>query len=237
MPLDRNLEIKYLGHSTFMLTTPAGRKLALDPWIRTNPRCPEGDKRLDGLDTMLISHGHFDHLADAVDLARRFEPRIGCMFELGAWLESKGVKNVSGMNKGGTQQLNDVRVTMVNAHHSSSFTEEDGTTVYLGEPAGYVIEFEDGFRVYFAGDTCVFGDMSLIGELYRPELAFLPIGDFYTMGPREAAHACRLLDVRKVIPMHYGTFPVLSGTPEELAELTRDLDVEILALQPGQTLK
>ncbi len=236
MTLNRDVRIKYLGHSTFLITTPAGKKLLLDPWVQTNPRCPEDAKRIDRLDTLLISHGHFDHVSDAVSLGRRLSPQVGCIFELGAWLEKQGVKNVNGMNKGGSQQLNDVRVTMVDARHSSAFIEDDGTIVYLGEPAGFVIEFENGFRVYFAGDTCVFGDMKLIRELYRPELAFLPIGDLYTMGPQEAAHACRLLAVEKVIPMHYATFPPLTGRPEELEELTLDLGVQVLALRPGQEL-
>ncbi len=236
MPLNRDLKIKYLGHSTFLLTTPSGKKLLLDPWVESNPRCPAEAKTIERLDTMLISHGHFDHLADAVPLAKRFQPQIGCIFELGVWLEQKGVKNVNGMNKGGGLQINDVRVTMVNAFHSSSFTEDDGTIVYLGEAAGYVIEFENQFRAYFAGDTCLFGDMRLIAEIYRPELAFLPIGDLYTMGPDEAAHACRLLHAKYVIPMHYATFPPLTGRPEKLRELTRDLEVEILEMEPGQEI-
>lgn len=236
MTLNRDVKIKYLGHSTFLLTSPGGKKLLLDPWIETNPRCPEDAKTIDQVDTMLISHGHFDHVTDAVPIAKRLKPQIGCIFELAVWLEKKGVENVVGMNKGGTVQLNDVSVTMVNAHHSSSFTEEDGTIVYLGEPAGYVIEFENGFRVYFAGDTCVFGDMRLIAELYRPELAFLPIGDLYTMDPREAAYACRLLQVRYVVPMHYATFPPLTGRPEKLRELVQDLEVEIVPIEPGREI-
>lgn len=236
MSLNRDITIRYLGHSTFLITTPARKTLLLEAWVKNNPACPEDAKTLEGLDTLLISHGHFDHLQDAVELAKEFKPQIGCNFEISIWLGSQGVENVNPMNKGGSQKLNDVRVTMVNAHHSGGILEGDNTIVYGGEPGGYVVEFENRFKLYFAGDTCVFGDMKIIADLYEPELVFLPIGDLFTMGPREAAYACRLLGARKVIPMHYGTFPVLTGTPEELANLTRDLGTQVLALRPGETL-
>lgn len=236
MALGRDVTIKYLGHSTFLFTTPGGRKLLIDPWVGGNPACPEKDKTLSGVDTMLITHGHSDHMQDAVSIAKTFEPRIACNFEISVWLGGKGVKNVVGMNKGGSARLNDIRATMVNAHHSSGIIEDGDRIVYAGEPAGFVVEFENGFRIYHAGDTCLFGDMKIIAELYKPELIFLPIGDLFTMGPREAAYACRLMNARKVIPMHYGTFPVLTGTPEELAELTRELGTEVIAMKPGDTI-
>lgn len=237
MQLNRDVKIKYLGHSTFLFTTPAGKKLLIDPWVQNNPACPEPDKSIDSLDTMLITHAHFDHLQDAVDLAQKHKPQIACIFELAQWLAGKGVENVNGMNKGGSQKLNDVGVTLVNAFHSSGVLEADGSVIYGGEAAGFVVEFENGFRIYHAGDTCVFGDMKLIAEIYRPEVIFLPIGDLYTMGPREAAYACRLMAAKQVIPMHYGTFPVLTGTPEELRELTRDVGTEVIALKPGEELE
>ena len=187
MPADRNVTVKYLGHSTVLITTPGRKKLLIDPWVENNPACPEADKKIDSLDTMLITHGHFDHLQDAVELARRHTPQIACIFEIAQWLTSKKVANANGMNKGGSQQVNDVRVTMVNAHHSSGILEENGTMVSGGEAAGLVLEFENGFCLYHAGDTCVFGDMKIIAEIYQPELIFLPIGDLYTMGPKEAA--------------------------------------------------
>ncbi len=228
--------IKYLGHSTFLFTTPAGKKLLIDPWVSSNPACPEADKKIDSLDTMLITHGHFDHIYDALSLSREFEPKIGCIFEIANWLGRKGLKNASAMNKGGSQQLNDVRVTMVDARHSCGITEEDGSIVYGGEAAGFVVEFGNGFKVYHCGDTSVFGDMKIISELYSPDVVLLPCGDLFTMGPKEAAYACQLMRPRRVIPMHYGTFPALVGTPEQLKELTKDLGTEVVALKPGETM-
>ncbi len=236
MALGRDVTIKYLGHSTFLFTTPGGERLLIDPWVEGNPACPDADKTLPGVDTMLITHGHPDHMQDALTIATAFKPQIGCNFEISVWLGGKGVQNVVGMNKGGSVRLNDIRATMVNAHHSGGIIEDGDRIVYGGEPAGFIVEFENGFRIYHAGDTCVFGDMKIIADLYQPELLFLPIGDLFTMDPREAAYACRLMNARKVIPMHYGTFPVLTGTPEKLAELTRDLGTEVIAMKPGDTL-
>ena len=235
MPSNEDVTYKYLGHSTFLFTTPAGKKLLMDPWVKSNPACPQADKNLAALDTMLITHGHFDHIHDAVELAKRHRPQIGCIFETGNWLQRQGVENVNPMNKGGTQKLGDVRVTMVDARHSCGITEEGGAVIYGGEAAGYVVEFENGFRIYHAGDTAVFGDMKIIAELYQPHLVFLPIGDLFTMGPQEAAYACRLMGAKKVVPMHYGTFPPLVGTPEELRQLTNDLGTEVIAIRPGET--
>ncbi len=237
MALNRGVEITWLGHGTFLFKTPGGQRVLIDPWVAGNPACPDSAKAIPSLDTILITHGHFDHLADTVELAKKHRPKIGCIFEIGLWLESQGVENVSSMNKGGSQQINDVRVTMTDAKHSSGISGPDGQILYAGEPAGYVIEFSNGFRIYFAGDTCVFGDMKIIADLYRPELCFLPIGDLYTMDPRQAAYACKLLGAKKVVPMHFGTFPPLTGTPAQLRELTRELGTEVIDLKPGETLK
>jgi L-ascorbate metabolism protein UlaG (beta-lactamase superfamily) len=236
MLLTRGNKITWLGHSTFAITLPSGKVVLLDPWLTGNPACPEAQKTPARVDAMLISHGHGDHMGDAVTLAKKFKPQIACNYEIYLWLASKGVENISPMNKGGTQRLGEIEVTMVDAKHSSGI-EDDGKVVYAGEPAGFVVRLPGGLTMYHAGDTAVFGDMKLIGELYEPELACLPIGDLFTMGPREAAKAIRLLNVRHVIPMHYGTFPVLTGTPAALRNITQDiLGLEIHALKPGETL-
>ena len=226
---------KYLGHATFLFTTPAGKKLIIDPWIQKNPACPAGDKNIEALDTMLITHGHFDHIQDAVELCKRLKPKVGCIFETSLWLQKKGVENLAFMNKGGTQTINDLKVTMVDARHSCGILDDDGSVIYGGEAAGYVVEFENGFRIYHAGDTAVFGDMKIIADLYQPDVCFLPIGDLYTMNPKEAAYACHLMQAKKVVPMHFATFPPLIGRPEELAELTRDIGTQVITLKPGET--
>lgn len=234
MTINSKTQFTWLGHGTFKIITPGGKCMLVDPWVAGNPACPDGEKKLANLDYMLITHGHFDHISDAVELARTLSPTVVAVYETGHWLESKQVKNLSPMNKGGTQALGDLRITMVHADHSCGILDQ-GKIVYGGEAAGYVIQMEDGYKLYFAGDTNVFGDMQIIGDLYQPDLAFLPIGDLYTMGPREAAYACQLLGVKKVIPMHFGTFPALTGTPAELSDLTRSQDVEVIALSPGET--
>ncbi len=207
----------------------------MDPWTEGNPKYPQGHS-FDRVDTMCISHGHFDHIHDAVPLAQRFSPQVVGIYETCHWLESKGVKNTSPMNKGGTQLVGGVAITMTHAVHSCGILD-DGKILYGGEAAGYVLRFEDGRALYFAGDTNVFTDMQLIARLYHPELAFLPIGDLFTMSPREAAVACRLLEAPKVIPMHFGTFPPLTGTPEQLRELIAGTGTTVWALEPGKTVE
>lgn len=223
------LKITWLGHTTFSLEMPNGEVVVIDPWIEGNPKFPAG-YRFERVDTILITHGHFDHIGGVRALAEQFEPQVVANFEIATWLNSKGVKNTNGMNKGGNFKTGCLRVTMTHAIHSSSMADDDGRTVYGGEPAGYVLHLPDGRNAYFAGDTEVFSEMEFIRELHEPELAFLPIGDLYTMNPRSAAIACRLLQPRKVIPMHYGTFPALTGTPQELARLAQ---CEIWPLEPG----
>ncbi|HYO81347.1 MAG TPA: metal-dependent hydrolase [Bryobacteraceae bacterium] len=211
------IEITWLGHGTFQFRTETGEVLLVDPWIEGNPAYPKSHS-LERVDVLLITHGHFDHIHDAVPIAKRYNPKVVCIYEIGQWLQSKGVENVAEMNKGATQQAGAVAVTMTHAVHSCGILEE-GRIIYGGDACGYVLRFADGRSVYFAGDTTVFTDMTLIRELYQPQLAFVPVGDLYTMGPREAAKACELLRCEKVIPMHYGTFPALTGTPEELERL------------------
>src|SRR6185437_1876316 len=207
------MEITWLGHGTFQFRLPSGQTILMDPWTDGNPKYPAAHK-IDRVDTICISHGHFDHVHDVLPLARRFKPEIAAIFETATWLESKGAQNTKAMNKGGSQKLGDLTVTMVHAVHSCGILDE-GKIVYGGEAAGYVLHLPDGRTAYFAGDTNVFMDMQLIQRIYKPQLAFLPIGDLFTMSPREAAVACELLNAPKVIPMHFGTFPPLTGTPEQ----------------------
>ena len=226
------VSVTWLGHAAFRIDSPGGKRIYLDPWL-TNPAAPEGAQDVERIDVLALTHGHSDHVGEAVDLGKRFSPRVVAIFELAAWLEQQGVEGASslGMNKGGTQEVDGIRFTMTQAVHSSGFSG-NGHAVYLGEPAGFVIGFENGTRIYFAGDTAVHSDMALIGRLYEPEVAVLPIGDHFTMGPREAAVAIEMLGVTRVLPCHYGTFPVLTGTPDELRKLT---EVEILGIEPGET--
>ena len=230
------MRITWLGHGTFQFQLPSGEVILMDPWVDGNPKFPTGHQ-FTRVDAILITHGHFDHIHDAVPLARKFSPPVVGIYEICQWLESKGVKNTQPMNKGGSQKVGQVTVTMTHAIHSCGILD-DGKIIYGGEAAGYVMRFADGRVLYFAGDTNVFTDMQLIERLYQPELAFLPIGDLFTMSPREADAACRMLKVKKVIPMHFGTFPPLTGTPQQLAELIKDLPgTQVWPLEPGKAVE
>jgi L-ascorbate metabolism protein UlaG (beta-lactamase superfamily) len=228
----KGVKLTWLGHATFRVET-GSQTVLVDPWVMGNPLCPEKEKKVKKVDVMLCTHGHFDHIGDAVEIARQHNPTVVGIFELCAWLEKKGVKRTSAMNKGGTQTVGDVRVTMVHADHSCGILDGD-QIIYGGEACGFVIEFQNGLKIYHAGDTAVFGDMQIIRELYAPDIALLPIGDHYVMSPREAAYACKLLKPEAVVPMHFGTFPVLKGTPAQLKQLAKD--VEVVEMRPGQTL-
>jgi L-ascorbate metabolism protein UlaG (beta-lactamase superfamily) len=234
MPSSTSLIVTWLGHGTFELQSPAGKRIVIDPWLEQNPSCPADRKKIERADLILATHGHFDHIGDLVPVARSTGAKVIGIFELCTWLGQKGIQNTSPMNIGGSQRVGDITITMTPAVHSSAFVD-DGQPVYLGEAAGYVLRFEDGLTAYFAGDTALFGDMRLIKEMYEPSIAFLPIGDHFTMGPEGAARAANLLGVRQVVPMHFGTFPLLTGTPARLRELLPTMD--ILELKPGETAR
>jgi L-ascorbate metabolism protein UlaG (beta-lactamase superfamily) len=229
------MQITWLGHGTFQFQLPSGEVIVMDPWTDGNPAYPKQHK-ISRVDVMCVSHGHFDHIHDAVPLAQQHSPQVVAIFETCQWLEKKGVQNTRSMNKGGTQQVGPVAVTMTHAVHSCGILD-DGNIIYGGEAAGYVLRFQDGRALYFAGDTNVFSDMALIEQLYKPELAFLPIGDLFTMGPKEAALACSLLKPKRVIPMHFGTFPPLTGRPNQLSDLVKGIGVEVWELDPGKPVE
>ena len=229
----KGIKLTWLGHATFRVETPAGKTVIIDPWIMGNPMCPEAEKIVKKVDILLCTHGHGDHIGDAVEICKKHNPIVVGIPELARWLGKKGAKQIAEMNKGGTQTVGDMKVTMVHADHSCGIQDGDDL-IYGGEAVGYVIEFSSGARIYHAGDTNVFGDMAIIRELYAPEIVMLPIGDHYTMGPREAAYACNLLKPKAVIPMHFGTFPVLTGRPNELQKLVPG--IEVVEMKPGQTI-
>ncbi|HET9695584.1 MAG TPA: metal-dependent hydrolase [Terriglobales bacterium] len=231
----KGIKLTWLGHAAFRVVTPKGTTVIIDPWIMQNPMTPESERDVKKCDIMLCTHGHGDHIGDAVTIAKKHNPKIVGIFELCLWLQKKGAQQISPMNKGGTQQVGDIQVTMVHAVHSCGIQDDDGSIIYGGEACGYVITFENGLKLYHAGDTAVFSDMAIIRDLYAPDIACLPIGDHFTMSPKEASYACNLLRPKAVIPMHFGTFPMLTGKPSQLKELVADLGVQVLELKPGET--
>jgi L-ascorbate metabolism protein UlaG (beta-lactamase superfamily) len=231
-----NGTLTWLGHAAFRLDTPGGKRVYIDPFLNGNPTCPESEQSPERVDLILLTHGHDDHVGDAVALAKRFSCPVIAQVELRGWLAGQGLPEnmAEAINKGGTVDVEGLKVTMTHANHSSSGFQDD-TFVYLGESCGFVIELESGFKVYVAGDTNVFGDMGLIARIYEPDLVVLPIGDHFTMGPREAAVAIELLGDRRYVPSHYGTFGLLTGTPDQLRELAPNARIE--SPEPGGTVE
>jgi L-ascorbate metabolism protein UlaG (beta-lactamase superfamily) len=242
MGIGRDTTITWFGHACVEMRTPGDKVVLFDPWFG-NPKSPKPASQVDRCDVMLVTHGHGAHMGEALQIASRTRAMWPAIHECSLWLGPNclaDADHIIGMNKGGTVEVEGLKVTMTQADHSAGdWNQAAGAPLYLGEPAGFVVELENGFRVYHAGDTAVFGDMRLIRDLYAPDLAMLPIGGHYTMGPREAALAVELLGVEHVMPIHYGTFPVLAGTPDDLRHelaLRRQGDVQVHDLEPGGSL-
>ena len=235
MNQDLGVEITWLGHGTVLYRSEKGRTVLADAWVDGNPACPPAAKTLPKIDLLLITHGHSDHVEDLITIAKQHAPDIVCILEIAHHYRSKGVQKLHGMNKGGTVEFQGIRATMVHAVHSSTIEEGD-QLIPAGEAAGFIIEFENGTRVYHAGDTAVFSDMKLIGEIYHPTIAVLPIGDHYTMSPLEASFAAKMLGVKSIVPIHHSSFPVLTGTPAALRKLLEGSGIEILDVKPGESV-
>ena len=234
MTSNSSLAITWLGHSTFLLRSPGGKNLLFDPWLFENPSCPAEWKRTVDPDLILVTHAHEDHFSDVELIARDTGAPVVAIVEICHFLETRGVRGVIPMNLGGMVTIFGVDIAMVRADHSSGRKGDRGME-YMGEAVGYLVRFEDGLTIYFAGDTDVYGDMRLIREQHQPDIAFLPIGDRFTMGPKGAALAAKLLGARQVVPMHYGTFPELTGTILRFRELIKPSGIDVLELQPGET--
>jgi L-ascorbate metabolism protein UlaG (beta-lactamase superfamily) len=235
---DPKIQITWLGHSAFLIGLPDGRRMLTDPWL-SNPNCPPSFANADALepiDLILLSHGHSDHLGEVVAISGATSAPVACLFEVGIYLNEKGLQTVRDMGIGGTQLIDGISITMTQAVHSGSIMDGN-RIVYLGGAAGFIVRAPHAPTIYFAGDTALFGDMKMIGEIYKPEIAFLPIGDHYTMGPDTAAIAAQWLGVRTVVPMHWGTFPLLHGTPAQLRERLPNTGIGVIDVEPGRTVE
>ena len=249
VPLAQAFELQWFGHAAFKITTPGGKVILVDPFITKNPKTPQALKdlnKLDKVDLILVTHGHADHVGDTVAIAEKTGAKVGMNADMGHAFASLGwvpSEQLLRFNKGGpVSPLGPgIKITMVRAEHSSEIRHVDPATQKItmvpgGEPCGYIIEMENGFKIYHAGDTGVFSDMKLISELYDPDLTLLPIGGHFTMDPKHAAYAVKnLLKSKNVIPMHYGTFPPLKGTPEEFKAALGDFPGSLIVMQPGDS--
>jgi L-ascorbate metabolism protein UlaG (beta-lactamase superfamily) len=240
--IGKNTTITWLGHATFHIVTPDDRRILLDAWVDSNPSCPDTLKATarEGLDAIFVTHGHFDHVNDLVALASETGAQVICQFDLTPWLVGKGIAEdkIIGFNMGGTVEAAGIKATMTAAQHSSTLPE-GSAIVPMGTSAGYILRFSNGFTIYNTGDTSVTYDMLIMGDLYQPDLTILPIGDHFTMDPRQAAYALKLIRSRYAIGCHWGTFPLLTGTPEALTEACKEfkVDTQVIPLKPGESVQ
>lgn len=236
--MNTSVNVTWLGHSAFKLITPNGKTILVDPFLKGNPSTPEDLKEPDEVDYILLTHGHEDHVGDTVEIASRTGCKVLANIELISLLTNKPLSLDPGLeadqtfdpNKGGTVQFDEFSVTLVSANHSSTYQGE-----YAGEPAGLIIDFKDDICIYDMGDTNIFADLELYGELYEPDVAFVPMGDHYTMGPKEAAWATEMVDPEIAVPVHYGTFPPLVGDPNDFKNAVQErCDAKVLIPDPGE---
>jgi L-ascorbate metabolism protein UlaG (beta-lactamase superfamily) len=234
-----SVKLTFIGHATWLIE--GSKNVLIDPFITSNPQAQEAgiklENLLDKVDIVAVTHGHFDHIENALDFGKRGIPVVG-LFEVAQYLAAQGATNTVGCNIGGWFEVDGVKMVYTPAVHSSALIKENGETIYLGNPAGVIVEL-DGIRIYHTGDTAVFGDMALIGELYKPDVMLLPIGSLFTMGIPEAVKAVELVKPKVAIPMHYNTWPPIAQNPEEFKKAVEEacLNTEVVIVKPGETVE
>jgi L-ascorbate metabolism protein UlaG (beta-lactamase superfamily) len=232
------ISLQFLGHATWVIR--GDKKVIIDPFISSNPQAQGAGvdlaNLLEEIDIVAITHGHFDHIENALDFGKKGKT-IVALFEIAQYLASQGAKNTVGCNIGGEFTVEGVKFVFTNAVHSSSLIKSNGEPIYLGNPAGVIVEL-NGVKVYHTGDTAVFSDMALIGELYQPDIMLVPIGGLFTMGIKEAVKAVELVKPKLAIPMHYNTWPPIKQNPEEFKKAVEEKvkGVEVRIVAPGETI-